>query len=269
MSTAVQRLLDIMARLRDRERGCPWDVEQTFATIAPYTIEEAYEVADAIERGDLDGLREELGDLLLQVVFHARMAEEQQAFAFTDVVAAICEKMIRRHPHIFGDARVNGAEAQRVAWERFKADERRSRAEADAPGSGGPPRLLSGIPRSLPALVRAAKLQTRAAGVGFDWPNAQDVLLKIAEETDEVAVALADDSESALVEDEVGDLLFTCVNLARKLGLDAEHALRRANAKFERRFAAMEDMAAGAGRSLDTMTADDLEALWRRAKAKD
>lgn len=266
MTPGIERLLAIMARLRDPQRGCPWDVEQSFQTIAPYTIEEAYEVADAIERGDLAALKDELGDLLFQVVYHARLAEERGAFTFADVVDAVCEKMVRRHPHVFGDAEVTGAAAQSAAWEEHKAAERRAGAAADKDAEHGPG-ALDGIPHALPALVRAIKLQRRAARVGFDWPDAEAALDKFSEEVAELTAEMAAGGDAARLEDELGDLLFTCVNVARKLGLDAETALRRAAGKFERRFRGIEAMLAadGARRPEDASLAE-LEALWQRAK---
>lgn len=240
---ALDRLAKIMARLRDPRRGCEWDVAQTFATIAPYTIEEAYEVADAIERGDLDALKDELGDLALQVVFHARMAEEQGAFGLADVLTAISDKMERRHPHVFGETPSPG-------WETIKATER---AGKDADSSA-----LAGVARALPALLRAEKLQKRAARTGFDWPDADGPRAKILEELDEIAAATPE-----TLEEEVGDLLFAVVNFARHLKIDAEAALRKANGKFEHRFRAMEAMDA----EFANLSLDDKEALWLRAKA--
>ncbi len=268
MSRPLDRLLAIMARLRDPERGCPWDREQDFATIAPYTIEEAYEVADAIARGDMPGLKDELGDLLFQVVFHARIAEEAGHFAFDDVAAAIADKMVRRHPHVFGQARIASAAAQSEAWEIHKASERRARAEA----AGARDSVLDGVALALPALLRAAKIQSRAARIGFDWPGsgwagARPVIAKLAEEIAELEAELDGARSGAVdpekVEDEMGDVLFAAANLARKLDLDPEAALRRATAKFERRFRALEALAAerGAGRDLDA-----LEALWQEVK---
>jgi ATP diphosphatase len=241
------RLAEVMARLRDPEGGCPWDLEQDFATIAPYTIEEAYEVADAIERGDLAGLREELGDLLLQVVYHAQMAAEAGAFDLADVASGIADKMIRRHPHVFGDVEVASAAAQTEAWEKLKA--------AEKPRAGA----LDGVALGLPALMRAQKLQKRAARVGFDWPDAQGPRAKIDEELAEIAAA-----PSERHAEEIGDLLFAVVNYARHLGVDAEEALRSANAKFERRFTAME-VAGGTG--FPALELDAKEALWQAAKA--
>ncbi|MFT3967076.1 MAG: nucleoside triphosphate pyrophosphohydrolase [Sphingobium sp.] len=242
----ITPLTDVMARLRDPDRGCAWDVAQNFSTIAPYTIEEAYEVADAIARQDLAALRDELGDLLLQVVFHSRMAEEQGAFALSDVIASITGKMIRRHPHVFRE----GGESP--GWESIKAEERR---EAGADGA------LDGVAAALPALMRAQKLQKRAARTGFDWPDTEGVADKIAEELAELAAAPDEDA----VEEEAGDLLFAVVNLVRHRGVDAEAALRRANIKFERRFRAMEEMAGPAFPALDP---DAKEALWTEAKRR-
>jgi len=256
----TERLLEIMARLRDPDGGCPWDVEQDFASIAPYTIEEAYEVADAIERQDFEDLRDELGDLLLQVVFHARMAEEENRFDFHDVATAISDKMVRRHPHVFGDARADDAATQTVAWEEQKAAERAAKA-----GAGTAPGLLDGLAAALPALLRAAKLQKRAARVGFDWPDAAPVFAKIDEEIAEIKAELPAGDPGRL-EDEVGDLLFACVNLARHLRVDPETALRRSNAKFERRFNAVETALREAGTPPAEAGLDEMETLWNRAK---
>jgi len=272
MSRPIDRLIAIMARLRDPERGCPWDVEQTFATIAPHTIEEAYEVADAIQRGAMDDLKDELGDLLLQVVFHARMAEEAGRFAFEDVAAAIADKLVRRHPHVFGTETVESAAAQTAAWEDHKARERAAKAGPD--DDDGAPSALAGVPVGLPALTRAVKLQKRAARVGFDWAEPAQVLEKIAEETAEIAGVLAGpsvagpgpDDRRARLADEMGDLLFACANLARKLDLDPETALRAGNAKFERRFRAMERAAAAEGRDFAALPLTEQEALWQQVK---
>ena len=261
----IDRLIDIMARLRAPEGGCPWDLEQTFATIAPYTVEEAYEVADAIQRGDMTDLRDELGDLLLQVVFHARMAEEQDAFAFDDVAKAIADKMIRRHPHVFGDAAERDVDTQTVSWEATKAAERAEKAKrglASAPYTSA----LSGVAVALPALMRADKLQRRAARVGFDWPEARQVLDKIDEEIGELRAELDSGAKLDAVEDEVGDLLFALANLARHLKVDPEAALRRCNAKFERRFRAIEASLAAEGRRPENASLEEMEALWQRAK---
>jgi len=250
----VARLRAVMARLRDPEDGCPWDIAQDFASIAPLTIEEAHEVADAIDRADWDELRGELGDLLLQVVYHARMAEEAGHFTFDEVAEGIVEKMIRRHPHVFaGGAAPADAAAQTRAWEGVKAAER---------GAAG---TLDGIARALPALMRAQKIQRRAARVGFDWPDAAGVAGKVAEEAAELDTA----PDAAAREAELGDMLFTLVNLARHLEIDAEAALRGANARFARRFAAMEAMLARDGRGPGDAGPEELEALWARAKAGD
>ncbi len=255
----MDRLLEIMRRLRDPDTGCPWDREQTFRTIAPYTLEEAYEVADAIERDDLEALRDELGDLLFQVVFHARMAEEQGHFDFGDVARGLADKMERRHPHVFGDATIADARAQTEAWETHKARERAEKA-----GQTG---LLDDIPVSLPALVRAQKLGRRAARVGFDWSGADGVLEKLAEEIGELREALGcRDTAPERAEEELGDVLFTLASLARHLDVDAESALRRAGLKFEHRFAAMERQADAAGLDLADLDAAALERLWTKAK---
>jgi MazG family protein len=259
MSRSLDRLLAIMARLRDPQHGCPWDREQNFATIAPYTIEEAYEVADAIARGDMVALKDELGDLLFQVVFHARMAEEAGLFAFDDVAAAIADKMERRHPHVFGDVRIDSAAAQTVAWEEHKAAERRDRAKAAGDGHS----VLDGVAAALPALLRAVKIQARAARIGFDWPEVRPVFDKLSEEIAELKAEFEAGSDITRVEDELGDLLFAVVNLARKLGIDPEASLRRATAKFERRFRRIEALAADRGVSSDL---DALETLWQEVK---
>jgi ATP diphosphatase len=263
----IAGLLAIMAKLRDPDGGCPWDLQQTFATIAPYTIEEAYEVADAIDRNDMGDLRDELGDLLLQVVFHARMAQEQGGFAFADVVAAISDKMLRRHPHVFAGVAVADAEAQTRAWEEHKRGERTANGHDDTSA-------LAGIARGLPEWQRAIKLQQRAARIGFDWPGPTPVIAKLHEEIEEVrvefaAVAQAPDDAIARgrLEDEIGDLLFVCANLARHAKVDPGNALRHANAKFERRFRAMEAMAAGDGVELAALPLDAQDRYWDRAKA--
>ena len=258
MIRPIDRLLAIMARLRDPERGCPWDREQDFATIAPYTIEEAYEVADAIERQDMTALKDELGDLLFQVVFHARMAQEDGLFAFDDVAEAIGDKMERRHPHVFGDAEIASIAAQNEAWEAHKAAEREAKGEAAS--------VVDGVAIALPALLRAAKISRRAARIGFDWPDAASVIDKIEEELDEIEDAIDDSASPAALEEEIGDLLFAAANLARKLDIEPETALRRATAKFERRFRRVETLAKarGIGRDLDA-----LEALWQEIKAQE
>ena len=268
MSADLDRLRDIMALLRDPQKGCPWDVEQTFASIAPHTIEEAYEVAEAVERGDMANLEDELGDLLLQVVFFARMAEEDGIFDLDGVARAICAKLVSRHPHVFGDLKIKDAAAQLRAWEGYKAQERRNKKTAE---NKAPESALDGVAMALPALTRAVKLQKRAARVGFDWDEAAGVLDKMAEETAELSREMAADASFDRIEDETGDLLFTCVNLARKLGVDPEHALRRANAKFATRFRRMEMAAVDGGDSADfaAESADKLEERWRLAKEGD
>jgi ATP diphosphatase len=266
LPAGIDGLLAIMARLRDPDGGCPWDVQQSFASVAPYTIEEAYEVADAIDRNDLPALKDELGDLLLQVVFHARMAQEQGAFGFEDVVAAISDKMIRRHPHVFGDEAVADAAAQTVAWEEHKRRERHADGHEDTSA-------LAGITRGLPEWQRALKLQKRAATVGFDWPDVTPVIAKLHEEIEEVRVEFAaldvDPDDAAArhrLEDEIGDVLFVCANLARHAKVDVGTALRRANLKFERRFRAMEVAATADDTSLAGLPLDVQEAYWQRAK---
>lgn len=256
-------LLRIMAKLRDPDGGCPWDLEQNFASIAPYTIEEAYEVADAIDQGDMDGLKGELGDLLLQVVFHAQMASEAGHFGYADVVRVVSDKMVKRHPHVFGNMTVADADAQTRAWEAQKAEERAAKAQA----AGRVPSALDDVARGLPALTRALKLQNRAARVGFDWPNAEPVMDKVREELAEVAEEIDSGSDPDRIEDELGDLLFTCVNLARKLGTDPDAALKRTNAKFESRFRAVEAYARADGYdNLTELTLEEMEAHWVRAK---
>jgi ATP diphosphatase len=269
-SRDISRLSEIMAALRDPESGCPWDKEQSFATIAPYTIEEAYEVADAIARDDLGDLRDELGDLLLQVVYHARMAEEAGAFAFPDVVEAITRKLIRRHPHVFGDAEARAAGAAKGMWEKIKAEEKRERAAA-RPGdhaAARPPGLLDGVPAGLPAMIRAVRLQEKASTVGFDWNDPRAVLAKLTEEIGEIEAELAAPAhDSERFEDEVGDLLFAVANLARHLKVDPDQALRRTNTKFMRRFASIEKALAAEGRSPAGATLDEMEVLWQAAKS--
>ncbi|MYZ47230.1 nucleoside triphosphate pyrophosphohydrolase [Propylenella binzhouense] len=261
----IDRLLAIMAALRTPGTGCPWDLEQTFATIVPYTIEEAYEVAEAVERGDLDDLRDELGDLLLQVVFHARMAEEGGAFAFGDVVDAIAAKMVRRHPHVFGTGDAATAAAVKVRWDEIKALEKRERR---APRPAEPEGLLDDVPRALPALIEAVKLQKRAGTVGFDWNDIGAVIAKIREEIGELEAEI-DAGDPARLEDEIGDLLFAVGNLARHAGIDPETALRGTNAKFRRRFRAIEAVLAAEGRTPAQSDLDEMEALWVRAKASE
>jgi nucleoside triphosphate diphosphatase len=270
-SRDIRRLIDIMAALRDPVRGCPWDVQQTFASIVPFTLEEAYEVADAIERGTAEDLREELGDLLLQVVFHARMAEEAGLFDFGRVVEAITAKLIRRHPHVFGDIGALSSDDVKALWGRIKADEKRAKLASSA--SGGQPQAakasaLDGIPLALPALSRAMKLQEKAGKVGFDWNDVRAVLDKMREEIAEVEAEITGGSQEAL-SGEVGDLLFAAVNLARHLKVEPEAALRGANAKFERRFTHIETRLAEAGQTPESATLDEMEGLWAEAKARE
>jgi len=261
--TDIERLLEIMSTLRDPLRGCPWDREQTFATIVPHTIEEAYEVADAIERGDMDELRDELGDLLFQVVFYARLAEEAGHFDFSAVVAAIVAKLTRRHPHVFGDARIDSAAQQSEEWERHKAAERAAKAAT------GSPSVLDGVSRTLPALSRAVKLQRRAARVGFDWRELDEVLDKVAEELDEVRAEVTSGADRARLRHEIGDLLLAGSNLARFAGIDPESALREANTRFERRFRHIEVWLAEQGGSPENASLEEMERLWRRAKEEE
>lgn len=257
----IDKLRDIMAALRHPETGCPWDLAQDFSSIVPHTLEEAYEVAEAIEAGDLNELRGELGDLLFQIIFYARLAEEQGLFDFEQIVEGIVDKLIRRHPHVFADATVVDVEAQTEAWEAHKACER-----AAAPGGGG---ALAGVATALPALTRAVKLQKRAARVGFDWPDVVPVFAKVREELDEVQEEITEAGSQARIEEEIGDLLFVCANLARHARVAPETALRRANRKFERRFARMESLAAEQGQDVATLDLDTWEALWERVKAEE
>jgi tetrapyrrole methylase family protein/MazG family protein/ATP diphosphatase len=252
----IEELLEVMRRLRDPETGCPWDREQTFATIAPYTIEESYEVSDAIERNDMRDLKEELGDLLFQVVFHARMAEEQGLFDFNDVAQGMAEKLIRRHPHVFGDASHRTADEQTVAWEAVKAEERKAKDKVG---------ILDDVPVGLPALTRAAKLTKRAARVGFDWPSVHQVLDKLDEETEELKAEIAA-GDLPKAREELGDLLFVMANLARKLDVEPEDALRGTNRKFVRRFSAIEAELKAEGRTPDEATLEEMDAIWNRIK---
>ncbi len=263
-SRDISRLIEIMAALRTPKTGCPWDLEQNFATIAPYTLEEAYEVADAIARDDLTDLKEELGDLLLQVVFHARMAEELGAFDFGDVVEVLTAKLIRRHPHVFGDEGSKTPQAVEGLWERIKAQEKQAKAARGGAEKSG---ALAGVPVGLPALTRALKLQAKASKVGFDWNDPRAVLHKIREEADEIEVALDGDASEAAAE--VGDLLFAAVNLARHLRADPEAVLRQTNRKFERRFAAIEQALAADGKKPQDATLAEMDALWDEAKARE
>jgi len=262
MNRTIDELLTIMARLRDPQDGCPWDRRQTFASIAPYTIEEAYEVADAIRRGDMDELRDELGDLLFQVAFYAQMANELQEFEFADVVNAICEKMLRRHPHVFAGAEYASEAELRAAWETQKKQEREAKAEAQAS-------VLAGVARALPALMRAEKLQKRAARVGFDWDDARGVIEKCREELAELDAELTRERDHAAIREELGDLLFACANLARHAGVDAEQALGQANDKFERRFHGIEQALAAAGRRIEDASLQEMDELWTRIKLEE
>src|SRR6516165_4287469 len=262
MTHSLHHLLTIMAQLRDPEHGCPWDCAQDFTNIAPYTIEEAYEVADAIARSDMAALKDELGDLLFQVVFHSRMAEEAGLFAFADVAAAIADKMLRRHPHVFRTVKISSVTAQSEAWEAHKAAERQARTrQAEEKES-----VLDGVALALPALLRSIKIQARAARIGFDWPNATEVFVKIDEEIAELRAELARSADQALLEDELGDILFAVANLARKLEIDPEAALRRATAKFKRRFGRVGALVGERG----TVTVlNALEALWQEVKRQE
>jgi tetrapyrrole methylase family protein/MazG family protein/ATP diphosphatase len=257
-ASAIDELLEVMARLRDPQGGCAWDLEQTFATIAPYTIEEAYEVADAIQRGDMTDLEEELGDLLLQVVFHARIAEELGAFAFEDVARAITEKMIRRHPHVFGEVKMRSSAEQTLAWEEAKAKERAARGES----------WLDAVAVTLPALTRAVKLSARAARVGFVWPSLGEVMAKLHEEVGELEAEVAA-GDRTRIGAELGDVLFVCANIARALDIDPDDALRATNAKFVRRFGHIERRLAEDGRTPDQSTLEEMDGLWDEARAAD
>lgn len=259
--THTQRLLELMARLRHPETGCPWDLQQDFISLVPYTLEEAYEVADAAERGDAEDLREELGDLLLQVVFHSRIAEERGLFAFDDVAAAIADKLVRRHPHVFGDVVFDSAEAQHAFWEASKQAEREERGRSAAVES-----VLDGLSEKLPALMAAQKLQKRAARHGFDWPEVAEVFAKVREELDELQAAAAT-ADPELIQEEIGDLLFVVVNLARHFDVDAEAALRAGNRKFSRRFRHIEQRVQASGRRLVDCDLAELEGWWQEAKA--
>ena len=260
--TSMQDLLEVMRALRNPDTGCPWDVQQDFESIAPYTIEEAYEVADAIRLGDTDMLKEELGDLLLQVVFHSQMAEELGLFNFATVAMGIADKMRVRHPHVFADERTRSISSLNRNWEERKSWERQKRAN----DQGLRPSLLDGVALALPALMRAQKLQKRAAGAGFDWEEAKDTLVKIREELNELEIEMGAESDPERVVEETGDLLFSCVNLARKLDIDAEVALRTANDKFEKRFRMIEERLHDNGKSLSETTLQELDELWQEVK---
>ena len=261
----ITDLLEIMKRLRDPENGCPWDVEQTFETIAPYTIEEAYEVDEAIRAGDMKSLKDELGDLMFQAVFHAQMAEEFGHFTFADVVQNVSEQMVRRHPHVFGDADIATADAQTSAWETQKARERAEKAAQQ----GETASVLDGVSISLPALLRAVKLQKRAARVGFDWPETTQVLDKLQEESAELVEAEKNNTDPAHIREEMGDLLFVMANLARHLDVDPEEALRGTNAKFERRFRRIEALLAEKNKTPAQSSLEEMDSLWNQAKAEE
>ena len=256
---SIKQLLDIMASLRDPQTGCPWDIKQTFDSIVPHTLEEAYEVADSIERGRMDELKDELGDLMFQVVFYAQMAKEQNFFEFDDVVKAINNKLIRRHPHVFADEKYTDEATLNEAWENSKASERDNRVDT------GRASILDGVAHALPALKRSQKIQKRAARAGFDWPNVEPVFDKIQEEIEEVKQAMQQKNQQQ-VKDEVGDLIFACVNLARHVGVDAEEALRHGNKKFEKRFNYIEEELAGHGKQMDQCSLDELEGIWQQSK---
>ncbi len=260
----IKPLLQIMASLRDPDSGCPWDIKQDFSTIAPYTIEEAYEVADAIQRDNMEELRDELGDLLLQVVFHARMAEEAGHFVFGDVVDAICDKMTRRHPHVFGDETITNSDAQTHAWEKHKERERSQKIQHSEPRN-----ILDDIARGLPPLKRAEKLQRRAARVGFDWPDIKGVVEKLEEEIYELKTVVQNAQDTQRIQDELGDLLFTCVNLARHTGIDPETALAGANSRFEQRFTLIEQVLSQQGKHLENVSLKEMNALWDEIKRKE
>ena len=263
---SIQQLIEIMRALRDPKSGCPWDLEQDFQSLIPYTIEEAYEVADAIERNNLDDIKNELGDLLFQIVFYSQLGKEQQAFDFNDVAQAICDKLTRRHPHVFAGAKIKNAEEQTKEWEKLKQQERQAKAGTNTSTLSH----LDDVSRTLPSLMRAEKLQKRAAKEGFDWPDTKGVMAKVYEELDEVQHELdVKELNHARLEDEIGDLFFSCINLSRHAGVDAEHSLRKANLKFERRFRALEKIANSKNLQVNEMTTDELEALWREVKEKE
>jgi len=265
----INDLLEIMAKLREPEGGCPWDVEQTFSTIAPYTIEEAYEVDEAIRNNDMDSLKDELGDLLFQTIFHTQMAAEENIFNFQDVVQNVSEKMVRRHPHVFGDVSIDDADAQISSWERLKAKERAEKAAKENRGATAKLSALDGLTHGLPALLRAVKLQKRAARVGFDWPETEQVIDKIQEECSELLHEVRSGSDTKLIKEEFGDLLFVMSNLARHFKLDPEECLRGANAKFERRFRSVEDKLSEQGRSPEQSNLEEMDTLWDKVKEEE
>ena len=261
---SIQQLIEIMRALRDPKSGCPWDLQQDFQSLIPYTIEEAYEVADAIERNDLDDVKSELGDLLFQIIFYSQLATEQQAFDFNDVAQAISDKLTRRHPHVFADVKIKNAEDQTKEWERLKQQERKDKAGESISTLSH----LDDVSRTLPSLMRAEKLQKRAAREGFDWPNIKGVVAKIYEELEEVQQELdAEEQDHLRIEDEIGDLFFSCINLSRRTGVDAEQSLRKANLKFERRFRSLEKIASSKDLQVNEMTTDELEIIWEEVKA--
>lgn len=260
---SMQQLLEIMRALRDPESGCPWDRQQDFQSLIPFTIEEAYEVADAIERNNLDDVKSELGDLLFQIVFYSQLAEEQNKFNFNDVAKSISEKLTRRHPHVFANAKITNVEEQTKEWEKLKQQERKDKAKLNLSSLSH----LDDVSRTLPSLMRAEKLQKRAAKEGFDWPDVKGVMAKVYEELEEVQEEIdAKEREHARLEDEIGDLFFSCINLSRHVGVDAEQSLRNANLKFERRFRELENMAVNKGRQVSEMSVDELEMLWQTVK---
>lgn len=260
---SIEELIEIMRALRDPNSGCPWDLEQDFQSLIPYTIEEAYEVADAIERNNLDDIKSELGDLLFQIVFYSQLATEQQAFGFDEVAQTISDKLTRRHPHVFADAKIKNAEEQTKEWEKLKQQERKTKAGEDLSDLSH----LDDVSRTLPSLMRAEKLQKRAAREGFDWPDIKGVMAKIYEELDEVQQELdAEVHDEARLEDEIGDLFFSCINLSRRAGVDAEQSLRKANLKFERRFRSLEKIAYSKKKPVNKMSLDELEDLWQQVK---
>lgn len=262
---SVQQLLQIMKSLRDPATGCPWDREQDFQSLIPYTIEEAYEVADAIERNELNDIKEELGDLLFQIVFYSQLAEEQKAFTFNEVAQVICDKLVRRHPHVFANAKISDATAQTRVWEDLKQEERQQKTGKSSAALSH----LDNVSRTLPSIMRAEKLQKRAARAGFDWPDIKGVMDKVYEELEEVQVELdIAEPEVARLEDEIGDLFFSCVNLSRHAGVDAEVCLRKANLKFEQRFRQLEAICQSRQQELDTLSSEELEKLWQEVKTQ-
>ena len=263
---SIEKLIDIMRALRDPKSGCPWDLEQDFQSLIPYTLEEAYEVADAIERNNLNDIKSELGDLLFQIIFYSQLAKEQEVFDFNDIAQAVSEKLIRRHPHVFADAKVKNAKEQTKEWEKIKKHEREEKAGKDSTHLS----ILDDVSRILPSLMRSEKLQRRAAKEGFDWPNIEDVMLKVREELDEVQQEIdADVQNKERIEDEIGDLFFSCINLSRHADVDTEQCLRKANLKFERRFRKLEQIANRRGSQINEMTTNELENLWKEVKLQE